>query len=312
MRSEEQLARLLRMVPYLSAHQGVTTEAVAEAFGTTPRQVIRDLEILQFCGLPGGYYDDLFDVDIEGVRDHGHIYFRNADVLARPLRLRPAEAASLVAALHLVVELAGESAAASSALAKLTSAIGDAGTQLAVTVAASDPSHRAALVAAREAGRVVRLTYRTPGRPGISTAEVEPVRLRLVDGFTYLDAWSLTRGAWRSYRLDRIELVEPLETPSQHRGEPPSTWFEDAALRLTITVTRDAAWIVEYYPTTAVEDLGSNLRVTFPVASMSWAAALVLRLGDSVVEVSDDAVVGAAREQAAAALALYADSAEVG
>ncbi len=58
-------------------------------FGTTPTQVIRDLEVLQFCGLPGGYYDDLFDVDIDGVREDGHVFFRNAEVLARPLRLRP-------------------------------------------------------------------------------------------------------------------------------------------------------------------------------------------------------------------------------
>ena len=68
MKAEEQVARMLRMVPYLSAHQGVAVTEVARVFGTTPNQVIRDLEVLQFCGLPGGYHDDLFDVDIDGVR----------------------------------------------------------------------------------------------------------------------------------------------------------------------------------------------------------------------------------------------------
>ncbi|HJE51033.1 MAG TPA: WYL domain-containing protein, partial [Tessaracoccus flavescens] len=103
MRSEEQLARLLRMVPFLSSNPGVTTDEVAEAFGVTPRQVLKDLDVLQFCGLPGYLYDDLFDVDVEAVRETGTIHFRNADVLARPLRLRPAEAASLLTALRLVV-----------------------------------------------------------------------------------------------------------------------------------------------------------------------------------------------------------------
>ncbi len=125
MRSDTQLARLLRLVPYLSANPGVGVADVVAAFGVPARQVLADLEVLQFCGLPGGYPDDLFDVDLEDVRESGRIEFRNADVLSRPLRLRPAEAAGLMAALSLVVEAGGGSKAASSALAKLRAAVGD-------------------------------------------------------------------------------------------------------------------------------------------------------------------------------------------
>lgn len=312
MRSKEQLARLLRMVPYLSAHQGVTTDEVADVFGVTPLQVIRDLEVLQFCGLPGGYYDDLFDVDIEGVREDGHIFFRNADVLKRPLKLRPAEAASLITALRLVVDVAGETEAAKSALAKLSEAFGDEGARLNVTVSATDPEQRAALSEAIAARRAVRLAYRTPGRPGASTAVVEPNRLRLVDGYTYLDAWSQQRSAWRSYRLDRVEGIEVLDESVADRGEPPATWFEDAALRLTLTVTRRAGWIAEYYPTVSVKDLGDTLEVTFPVASQAWAVALLLRLGDEVITVSDDGVADAVRARARLALAAYESPSAVG
>lgn len=305
MRSKEQLARLLRLVPYLSANQGVTTATVAEVFGVAPRQIIRDLEILQFCGLPGGYYDDLFDVDIEGVREDGHIFFRNADVLKRPLRLRPAEAASLITALQLVMDVAVDAEAARSALDKLTAAFGDAGAKLSVTVTATDPGQRAALNRAIASRRAVRLAYRTPGRPGVSEAVVEPSRLRLVDGFTYLDAWSRPRDAWRSFRLDRIDAVEELDDGVADRGEPPTEWFEDAPLRLVLTVTPRARWIVEYYPTIAVEEIDGLLRVTFPVASQAWAVGLVLRLGADVVDISDEAVADAVRARAAAALTLY-------
>lgn len=306
MRSKEQLARLLRMVPYLSANQGVTTAQVGEVFGVAPRQVIRDLEVLQFCGLPGGLYDDLFDVDIEGVREDGHIFFRNAEVLRRPLRFRPAEAAGLITALQVVADVAGETEAARSALAKLRDAFGEQGAQLSVDVAATDPQQRAALTSAIRERRAVRVTYRTPGRPGTSEAVVEPANLRLVDGYTYLDAWSRPRDAWRSFRLDRIETVEMLDETFEGRGEPPATWFEDAPLRLSLTVRPSARWIAEYFPTLSVEENpDSTLTVTFPVASQAWAVALVLRLGDDVVEISDDAVADAARQRAAAALALY-------
>lgn len=305
MRSEAQVARLLRLVPYLTAHQGVTVTETASVFGTTPRQILKDLEVLQFCGLPGGLYDDLFDVDIEGAREDGHIFFRNADVLARPLRLRPAEAAGLLAALRVVVEVAGESAAARSALDKLEAAVGREGDRLTVALAAGDAGHRAVLRAAVAAGTAVVLRYRTPGRPGVSEAVVEPARLHVVDGYTYLDAWSRVRGAWRSFRLDRVEAVEATTEPAGEHGDPPAGWFEDAPVHLTLLLDPSARWVSEYYPTTAVAERSEGLSVTFPVASTDWATSLLLRLGGRVRAVSDPAIEAAARSRAAAALAHY-------
>lgn len=307
MRSDEQLARLLRLVPYLSTRPGVELTTVAQEFGVEPAQIVRDLQVLQFCGLPGGYFDDLFDVDIEVVREEGRIDFRNADVLARPLRLRPAEASSLLAALRLVVDVAGASEAASTALAKLVSVVGQAEPQLSVNVAPTNPGHRADLTQAIAQRRAVRLTYRTPGRPGTSTAVVDPARLQLVDGFTYLDAWSRLRDAWRSFRLDRIEALEPLDDEVVDHGPPPDGWFDDVADRLTLTITPAARWVAEYYPTSSVEDLGERLVVTFPIATLDWAVSLVLRLGEDVLEVSDERVEAAARSRAAAALTGYLD-----
>lgn len=314
MRSETQVGRLLRLVPYLSAHQGITVGEVAEVFATRPGQILKDLEVLQFCGLPGGLYDDLFDVDIEGAREDGYIFFRNADVLARPLRLRPAEAAGLLAALRVVVEVAqeDETAAARSALAKLEAAVGTGGGRLTVAVASGDPAHRSVIGSAIESSGVVRLAYRTPGRPGLSEAEVEPGRLHVADGYTYLEAWSRTRGAWRTFRLDRIEGVEPVAGRAGDHGPPPREWFEDAPTQLTLRVVPEARWIAEYYPTRSVVEAGDGVDISFPVASPGWAVSLLLRLGGRVLAVSDGDIRDAARDRAREALALYPEaSAEV-
>lgn len=309
MRSGEQLSRLLRLVPYLAAHPGTTVPAVASQFGVDRRQIIRDLEVLQFCGLPGGLPGDLFEVDIDAVREDGVIDFQNAEVLNRPLRLRPAEAASLLAALRLVVDVAGESAAAGSALAKLQAAVGNEDDKLSVTVAPTDPGARALLSRAIGESRLVRLGYRKSGQQSDTEAEVEPRRLRLVDGFSYLDAWSRPRDAWRSYRLDRINEVELLEERFEPVGEPPTDWFGDATEQVRLTVRPNGRWIAEYYPTSAVEETPAGLSVTFPVVSRDWAVGLVLRLGDAVIDVSDAELLAEARSRAQAALAHY--SAEV-
>ncbi|MEJ7796310.1 MAG: DeoR family transcriptional regulator, partial [Nocardioides sp.] len=60
--AREQVARLLTLVPYLHSRGQVRVDEAAEALGTTPEQVRRDLRVLFMCGLPGGYPDDLIDV----------------------------------------------------------------------------------------------------------------------------------------------------------------------------------------------------------------------------------------------------------
>lgn len=304
MRSEQQLARLLRMVPFLAARPGIEVSTVAATFGVTAAQIIRDLEVLQFCGLPGGYFDDLFDVDIEAVREEGRIDFRNADVLSRPLRLRTAEAASLLAALRLVVEVAGASEAAASALRKLEAAVGADPDPVMVKVEPSDPAMRSTIAAAIDAQLVLRLSYRRTGASQ-ETADVEPVRIRLVDGYSYLDAWSRRRDAWRSFRLDRITGASALSEQFEPRQPPTLDWFDNVSERLSITVQPSAAWVGEFYPTTSIERLADRVVITFPVATREWAIGLVLRLGDAVLEVSDQELFGQARERAREALAHY-------
>ena len=66
-------------------------------------QLVKDLKVLLMCGLPGGYPDDLIDVDLdalEGPEADGVIRVSNADYLARPLRLSPTEATAIIVALR--------------------------------------------------------------------------------------------------------------------------------------------------------------------------------------------------------------------
>ncbi|MFD0865290.1 helix-turn-helix transcriptional regulator, partial [Tessaracoccus lubricantis] len=194
-----------------------------------------------------------------------------------------------------------------SALAKLQAAVGATEAPVTVAVESTDPERRALLSRAIDEKRAVSMEYRTTGRQGTTTAVVEPARLNLVDGYTYLDAWSRSRDAWRSYRLDRIVAVEVLDEPAADHGAPPDGWFDDVPERLTLTVEPSARWIAEYFPTVGVEDLGDRVAVTFPVASHDWAVSLILRLGGAVLDVSDERVAQAARAKAAKALAGYQD-----
>ena len=114
--AKDQVARLLTLVPYLHSHPQVRLDETAAAVGSTPEQVVKDLGVLFMCGLPGGFPDDLIDVDLEaledpdggGPRPEGVIRVSNADYLARPLRLSPTEASAIIVALRALRGSAGE------------------------------------------------------------------------------------------------------------------------------------------------------------------------------------------------------------
>jgi predicted DNA-binding transcriptional regulator YafY len=66
-----------------------------------------------------------------------------------------------------------------------------------------DPDLLTAIAAACRDQRRLRLLY--PGRDGVTTREVEPHRLVHTPRRWYLVAWDLSRGDWRTFRVDRIQ-----------------------------------------------------------------------------------------------------------
>jgi proteasome accessory factor C len=310
MTSIDQVNRMLALVPYLQARpDGAELSQTAAAFAVTPKQLLADLEVLWFCGLPGGLPGDLIEVDIA---DTGWIRLSNAEYLSRPLRFSPDEAMSLVVALQLVRELGGPDLAEATdgALAKLTGAHTVARPPVVVEVASGSTEIRRQLAAAIERNQVVRLVYDGQTRAETTTPLVEPKRLAVRDGYGYLDAWSLERDDWRVYRLDRIADVATTGESGQDRGVPPtfsSGWLDERpdAAEVTLVLAPAATWITEYIPVRSSSQTPAGLEVTLLVADPAWLRALLLRLGDQVRSVRPAQAAASAQVAAREALALY-------
>lgn len=309
MTSADQVARLLALVPYLQSHPDAELGDTAAVFGVTTEQLLADLDVLWYCGLPGGLPGDLIEIDMDTVAESGRIRLTNAEYLARPMRFTPDEAMSLVVALRAVRELAGGHLAEGidSALAKLERATGAPGPQ--VTVAGGSEEIRERLTEAVAAQVVVELDYTGAGLAP-SSPRVAPAQLIVRDGFGYLQAWSLERRAWRTYRLDRISAVRTTTEPAGPVGEPPEFgpgWLEQRpdAAEVTLRLDPEAAWITEYHPTRAVRRLDNAIEVDLLVADPAWLRALLLRLGPLVLAVQPPQAAAGAREAAAEALLAY-------
>lgn len=319
--SADQVNRLLALVPYLQAHQGIGVKQAAKAFNITPAQLMRDLQVLWMCGLPGGLPGDLIEIDMDAAEEQGTIHLTNAEYLSRPMRFTLDEVMSLVVALRAVAEVSsGETArAVEGALARLESLTGES-SRVAIRVASGDELVREVLTSAIDQHRRVRLVYDGATRGQTSTPVVDPARIDLRDGAAYLQAWSHERDAWRTYKLDRIASAELLDEPVDDHGpapDPVAGWFDGAGQQVVLELAPQATWVAEYYPTRGVEQLpDGGLRATMAVADPKWLRALLLRLGGQARAVEPDGVaqdaVAAARETLAANRAVFGEAAGQG
>lgn len=304
MNAPDQVRRMLALVPYLLKHPGASVDAVAEAFGTTGQQVVDDLNVIYWCGLPGLGYGDLIEIDLEAVEGSGVINLSNADYLARPLRLTTDEAAALIMGLRTLrdVARAAERRTIDSTLAKLTAVAGDAAAvanQADVRVWSAGEEIRDIVGTALAEQRQLRLTYDVASRAETTVRVVDPLRIRITDGYVYLDAFCHLAVGLRSFRLDRIADAELLDTAvDAHDTELPDPdvgWFERFAGSPTVTLdlAPEAYWVTEYYPTQSepTPRRGRRLRATFPVVDPAWLRALLLRVG-AYAEVVEPAEAG--------------------
>jgi len=96
--ADNQVSRLLDLVPYLTLNQGVALEKIASDFNTTKSAVLDDLNTLWMCGLPGYTPLELIDLSFET----GYVSIRNADVLSSPRKLSDSETAALILGLSII------------------------------------------------------------------------------------------------------------------------------------------------------------------------------------------------------------------
>ncbi len=323
--SSDRLQRLLALVPYVVSRKAVGLSETAAAFGVSERELVDDLNMLWCVELraPDPYCP--IDLSYEG----GEIVVSQAESMDRPLRLGVDEASALLVALRMLAEVGqvasvpglAEGSALSRTIAKLEAAAGEAAAPSAqVTVQVDRHAERSVAAQLREAlaaGRRVHLSYYVPGRDEATERDVDPMRLLVVEGRTYLEGWCRRAEGVRVFRLDRVLAAKVLEVAAEvpREAEPvdvDSGLFRPSPsdLRVVIELSPYGRWVAEYYPCEEVAELGEGrLRVILRTPDSEWVRRLALRLGEDGRVVGPADVVADVRREAAAALARYGSGA---
>ena len=322
--AQSQVRRLLSLVPYLREHDGVTITEVADAFGVSEKRIRDDLGVLWMCGLPGLSPGDLIDIDMDAVDGEGVIHLSNADYLTRPLRLSADEALALILALRTLRPVTGhdDRNAIDRALEKLQAVAGDRGNhpdgpgqvveQAEVSVTGGAEEAAATVAEGLRRKRRLDLTYDVASRAETTQRLVDPLRVFVLDGYGYLDAWCYLAGGVRSFRLDRIASVTITDTDvAEHEvtlRDLSGGWFDalKEAPLVSLALDRQAAWVAEYYPMEQVTPAADGgLTVALRVSDPAWLRGLLLRLGGGARVLQPEQAGDSAADAAAEALAQY-------
>ena len=139
------------------------------------------------------------------------------------------------------------------------------------------------------------------------------MRLLLVDGWSYLEAWCRRAEAVRLFRLDRIVELRVLDVPASIPEEAEPVDVDEGLfrpspgdVRVALELTPAGRWVADHYPCESVTELGEGrLRVVLRTPDTRWVRRLALRLaGDG--RITEPAELAAqVRADAERALARY-------
>jgi proteasome accessory factor C len=312
--SAERLRRLLALVPYVATRRVVGLAETAATFGMTERELIDDLNLAWCVELRAPEPYCPIDLSYED----GEISISQAESIARPLRLAADEASALLVALRMLAEAGGGGDAVARLIAKIEDAAGAAGaasSQVAIQIEHPNAGGKAAaaLSGALAAGRRVHLRHYAPRRDEATERDVDPMRLLVVEGRTYLEGWCRRAEGVRLFRLDRVLSVDVLDVPAEvpENAEPVDVdaglfTASPSDLLVEIELAPAARWIAESYPCESVTELADGrLRVGLRTPDTTLFRRLALRLGEDARVVSPAGLADEVRQTAAAALAQY-------
>lgn len=292
--ANDQLARVLSLVPWIAAQDEVEIDEACAHFGISRKQLEDDLNAIVVVGLypysPADYIDVLWNGDTPAESTHVSIGYTN--FFERPLRLTLHEALALLTAGVAVQRSPGHEPDGPLArgLAKLADVVHvDVDEDIAVNLSQAESSAFAAMSRAIDDHRVVTIDYYSNARDQTTRRDVEPRRLFHSGGAAYVDAFCRLSEDDRIFRLDRIGELTVLDetfdaatvSTAGGDGDRNGPVFDptDDVPRVTLDVPAEAGWVAETYPTDEVIERDDRLHVTLAVAATPWLERLLLRLG---------------------------------
>ena len=293
----ERFARLVTLASILidggRAGRRLDVAEVRRALKVSEQELREDISVLNVVNFGAGTYVLYAEITDDGAIEVDPEPY--GDSFARPARLLPVEAKSLIAAIDLIGEHIPEGSL-SSVRAKVVAALGEdpAREGLQVAPAGGDDAEIATVVSrAITQRRLLSFEYYKENEDEFSTRTVEPYALINGREGWYLASYDPSRESVRHFRLDRIKSATVTDEPFEPRSDVdpaadvdgwPRTGEVPSSRRARIWISPERArWAREERSVVAELDDGAVI-VELGYAGVDWLIREVLKeAGDAVV-----------------------------
>ena len=200
--------RLLDLVPYIVAHPGISITELAKEFSITRDEVLKDLNLLFLCGLPGYTPLELIDISF----DEESVVIRDPQNLAAPRNLNESEALIARIALAALEESTPRTSSAYLQIVALREKIAKAFSNSipASAITFTLDKERATLEAIEGAIKQeldLEITYNNVTKDSSSRRSITPISIIAEDKRTLVSAYCHSAKALRTFNLAQISEV---------------------------------------------------------------------------------------------------------
>lgn len=319
------LSTLLSVVPYFHARGAVPVADAARDLGLSEKQLRAALWQLWSCGLPGYGPGDLIDLAFssEDLDDADLVEVTFTAGIDRPVRLTAAEAVTLETGLAVFLDQPEviDQTALRDLLSTLRAATGEddraagidsrrdaaSGAGGGAGAGAADVDADADADVVRTAvhdGRALRFVYHSASSDTSTTRVVDPARLSVADGHTYVHGVDRASGQWRTFRTDRMTGVEEVG-PRRALGPEPQDDGEGDVHLAKARVPAAAAWFLDEFGFhSVVRRPDGDLDVEIAYHDRAWLLRFLLGHAD-VVRATDPALSTEVARRATEGLEVY-------
>ena len=270
--------RLLDLVPYIVAHPGISITELAKEFSISRDEVLKDLNLLFLCGLPGYTPLELIDISF----DEESVVIRDPQNLAAPRNLNESEALIARIALAALEESTPKTSAAYPQIIALREKIAKAFSSSipASAITFTLDKERATLEAIEGAIKQeldLEITYNNVTKDSSSRRSITPISIIAEDKRTLVSAYCHSAKGLRTFNLAQISDVSTKERIARTDLER----LEDSrgSSAEVIIKSEDSSFLSEN--ASSLKEL-SNFRYQIDIFQPEWIVRSVLAGADSL------------------------------
>lgn len=224
--------RLIDLVPFLHNHPGISLKEVAEQFGVTVPEIVKDLDLLFMCGLPGYTPLELIDLSV----DDGIVSLREPQNLDSPRRFSQTEALIIRVALAALEELLPDAKRVKVRVLreKFTRLFTDQVPDAAIYFESDAERTRLKIVADSMAqGKKLLITYFNPTKSEVTERKISITRVIPELNRTLIEAWCDSSNGVRTFNLANVKSANLVDEASVRATSPEVESITKATLRTT-------------------------------------------------------------------------------